>query len=327
MGNKKIGSINVKLSLTPLDQKLNLILKWLLLAAVLEIIVVLAALGWLLDFRIFNPLQKMTDSIFHIDSSNMESCLPLGSRRDEVWVLTQEFNSMLSRINSLVHNIKEMTDNIAHDLRSPITRIRGTAEVTLTTKSSLDDYMTMAAITIEECDSLLTIINAMLYISETDAGIDRIEKEPVDIIVIIRKACELLQPVASENKLKFAISLPEKCIVNGNLPMLQRMVANILDNAMKYTPAGGTITISAECGGGKVKVSITDTGIGIPEEDLPNIFKRFFRCEKSRTKTGIGLGLSLSAAIAKNHGGKIEVISTLGKGSTFTIKLPNSTTL
>jgi signal transduction histidine kinase len=216
-----------------------------------------------------------------------------------------------------------MSDNIAHDLKSPVTRIRGIAEVTLTTDPSLTSYENMAGSIIEECDRLLDLINTMLVISKTEAGVDRLNVEKLDLAEIVREACQIFQSSADDKNITLMCRPAEKLIVQGDKRMIQRMVANLLDNAIRYTPEQGSVDVTVlSPRPDQGSVIIKDTGIGISSEDLSHVFERFYRCEPSRSLAGTGLGLSLALAIAKAHGGNIDVRSTLGKGSTFTITLP-----
>jgi signal transduction histidine kinase len=235
------------------------------------------------------------------------------------------FNQMLDRIEKLVTEVKEMSDNIAHDLKSPITRIRGLAEVTLTTGKTPGDYENMTASTIEECDRLLDMINTMLLISKTESGVDKLAQDKMDLSEIARSACDLFGPMAEDNGVTLTCNTPHPSPLLGESRMIQRMLANLLDNAIKYTPSGGTVTVSVSENEKKdLVVTVRDTGIGISESDLPRIFDRFYRCDQSRSKPGIGLGLSLARAIARAHQGEITVTSCLNQGSTFAITLPKS---
>jgi len=233
------------------------------------------------------------------------------------------FNQMLDRIETLVTGIKEMSDNIAHDLKSPITRIRGIAEISLTSGSSLQEYESMAAGTIEECDRLLDMINTMLIISRTEAGVNQLDCQNLDIVRLVTDACEIFQAPAEAKGLVLECDCPEPISVYGDMRLIQRMVANLLDNAIKYTPADGRIDVTVSSGADDtVEIAVKDSGPGISGQDIDHIFERFYRCDPSRSQTGTGLGLSFARAVARAHNGEIAVSSTLGEGSRFTVTLP-----
>jgi signal transduction histidine kinase len=254
----------------------------------------------------------------------LEERVLIKSQGDEIDQLAQTFNQMLDRIQILVTEIKEMTDHIAHDLRSPLTRIRGHAEVTLTNSKSLTEYETMTADTIEECDRLLDMINTLLLISKTESGVDTITVEEVDLAVLVQEACELFLPTAEDKGLTLSCFVPEGYRLPGDTRMIQRLLSNLLDNAIKYTPSGGSVAVSLEEQEENLVIDVKDTGIGISPSDLPRIFERFYRCDQSRSFEGIGLGLSLARAIARAHGGDITVTSLPNQGSIFRIVLPKS---
>jgi heavy metal sensor kinase len=284
-----------------------------------------AGVGWFMARRAVSGVQAITRTAQEISGSALEKRVPAKTGGDEIDQLAMTFNQMLDRIQSLVTEIKEMSDSIAHDLRSPITRIRGAAEVTLATGRSMGDYESMAASTIEECDRLLDMINTMLMISKTEAGLDRPVLEEIDLAGLVRDACDLFEAMAEDKGLSLQCHAPEQGRVPGDSRMIQRMLANLLDNAIKYTPSGGTVSVTvSESGTTALIVTLKDTGIGISPKDLPRIFERFYRCDQSRSEPGIGLGLSLARAIARAHGGEIAVVSALNEGSSFTVTLPKS---
>ncbi|RPJ04685.1 MAG: hypothetical protein EHM36_09520 [Deltaproteobacteria bacterium] len=243
---------------------------------------------------------------------------------DEIDQLATTFNQMLDRIQTLLAEIKEMSENIAHDLRSPITRIRGIAEVTLTTARSTGEFESMAASTIEECDRLLDMINTMLMISKTESGIGKLSREEVDVASLVRDACELFEPMAEDKGVTLRCNAPERSLLIGDNRLIQRMLSNLIDNAIKYTPAGGSVTVFVSENESQVLLSVKDTGIGISPDELPRVFERFYRCDQSRSQSGIGLGLSLARAIAQAHSGDITATSVPNQGSTFTVTLPKS---
>jgi len=289
------------------------------------LLLVAAAVGWFMARRAVSGVEAVTRTARKISEGSLQERVPVKPTGDEIDQLATTFNQMLDRIQALVTEIKEMNDNIAHDLRSPIARIRGLAEVTLTTGKSPADFEVMTASTIEECDRLLDMINTMLAISKTEAGVEKLSHDKVDIATLIGNACELFEALAEEKNVALRCHAPEKTMVLGDARMLQRMLANLLDNAVKYTPPGGAVEISlSESEKKDVTIAIRDTGIGISEADLAHVFERFYRCDRSRSQPGTGLGLSLARAIARAHGGDIAVMSALDQGSTFTITLPKN---
>ena len=289
------------------------------------LILLAAGVGWFMARRAVSGIEAVTHTAQKISGGSLQERVPVKPRGDEIDQLATTFNQMVDRIQTLLTEIKEMSDNIAHDLRSPVTRIRGTAEVTLTTAKSLGDYENMAASTIEDCDRLLDMINTMLLISKTEAGVEKPSREEVDIAALIRQACEIFQPIAEDKNVRLSHRAAEKTLIFGDTRMLQRMLSNILDNGVKYTPSGGKIKVSlTESESRDLVISVNDTGVGISKADLPRIFERFYRCDQSRSQPGTGLGLSLARAIARAHGGDITVTSTVNQGSTFNITLPKA---
>ncbi|MDJ0667563.1 MAG: ATP-binding protein [Desulfobacterales bacterium] len=282
-----------------------------------------AAIGWFLARRALSGVGGIAAAARKISGGDLQTRAPISGRQDEIDQLAGTLNHMLDRIQTLVRGIGEMSDNIAHDLKSPVTRIRGLAEITLTTAQTDDDYQNMAANTIEECDRLLEMINAMLFISRTEAGVREVRPEAVDLNALVGDAVQLFETTAVDKHLALSFEAGPHARIRGDARMLQRMIANLLDNAIRYTPAGGQVTVTLHgAANDRVQVDFSDTGIGIAEDDRERIFERFYRCDPSRSESGSGLGLSLARAVARAHGGDITVKSTLGEGSIFSVRLP-----
>ena len=294
-------------------------------AVMIFLLVLAAALGWFMARRALAGVEAVTKTARLISQDALEQRVPVKARGDEIDQLATTFNSMLDRIERLITGMKEMSDNIAHDLKSPITRIRGIAEITLSTGKSLPEYESMAASIVEESDRLLGMINTMLVISKMEAGVGDMDSGDMDLAVIAGEACRLFEPIAEDRGIDLSCTLPPALAFTGDTGKIQRMISNLIDNAVKYTPRGGRVALSlAEEGNGTIRLSIEDTGIGIAEADLPHIFERFYRCDTSRSEEGTGLGLSLARAVARAHGGDIVAESTPGGGSVFTVTLPAS---
>jgi heavy metal sensor kinase len=290
----------------------------------LVMLVVSGLIGWFVARRALSGVQEITRTASEIAGGAFERRVALTSGGAELDQLALTFNAMLDRIQALMTGMKEVTDDIAHDLRSPIARIRGVAETCLVTAKTVDEYQALAAVTVEECDRLLEIINTMLDISEAEAGAAMLKMEALDVSRLVLDACALFQAVAEDKGVRLISEVGAACFFNGDLRRLQRMIANLLDNALKYTPAGGTVAVTLRCDDEWVALSIRDTGSGISQDDLSRIFERFYRCEESRSEPGAGLGLSLALAIARAHGGHIAVKSSLREGSDFVVRLPRS---
>jgi len=281
--------------------------------------------GWFMAKRALGSVEEVTRTARSICGGDLQQRVPVTGRAEEIDRLAVTFNEMLDRIQTLITEMKEMTENIAHDLRSPITRIRGVAEMALTTGKVMHEYEAAAANTVEECDRLLEMINTMLYISRAESRAERLSAEEVNIARVVHDACELFRPVAEDKGVSLIARADRDLLVRGELQDLQRMVANLIDNALNYTPAGGVVTVSAHQDGKAVLLRVEDTGIGIAPGEIPHIFRRFYRCDRSRSRPGVGLGLSLVQAIVQAHRGEISVSSVPNTGTTFTISLPGST--
>jgi signal transduction histidine kinase len=306
-------------SLEEVDEYLDVFFR-LFSILVISLIVVSTIIGWLLARRATIDMQEVTETAEQISRGAYDRRVKVKGRYREIERLSATFNRMLDRIQRLLNSMKEINDNIAHDLRSPLARIRGIAEMSLLKEKSIDAYREMAASTIEECDTLIGMINTMLDITEAEAGVNGVEAEEFELTALIQEACELFRPIAEEKKINLKTDLPESLTMISDRKKMQRIITNLLENAIKYTPKGGRVAVSAAARNGEVRIEFEDTGTGISENDLPHIFERFYRCDRSRSQGGVGLGLSLVKAYTESINGTVHVESTLNQGSRFELR-------
>jgi len=280
--------------------------------------------GWFMARRALSGVMQLTRTAEAVADGAMKERVPIKGRQDEIDRLAVMFNTMLDRINALIQGMKETNDSIAHDLRSPITRMRGIAEVALSNASSSEAHRILAGDVVEQCDRLLAMINTVLDISEAEAGVAKLVMEEVDVSEIVRDAAGLFLPLAEDKDINLEIQTSSGVKLYSDRRKLQRILGNILDNAIKFTPPGGVITISVSSEAKKIAIEVEDKGIGISEKDATQIFDKFFRADRSRSEPGSGLGLSLARAFASSLGGSLTVKSSLGHGSTFTVIIPRT---
>jgi heavy metal sensor kinase len=292
--------------------------------ALAAVLLLAGPIGWFMARRALRGVEQVTRTANDIIAGALDRRVPVGSQGDELDALARTFNTMLDRIQSLITGMRDMADNLAHDLRGPLARIRAAAEISLSSDHSNSAREGLAANTIEECDRLLELVNTTLDIAEADSGAAKLNLSSVDLGETVLDACELFQPVAEDKSVNLVSDVPAACRIEGDRHRLQRVIANLLDNAIKYTRAGGRINVALREHGGEARVTVTDTGVGMPAEELSRIFQRFYRCDQSRSQYGTGLGLSLALAFARAHGGNITVASTPGLGSTFCLTLPRA---
>ena len=243
------------------------------------------------------------------------------SRGDAVDELSGLFNTMLDRINGLMAAMGESIDNVAHDLRTPIARLRGIAERALQTGDPGEQKEALADC-LEEADKILSILNTLMDISEAEAGGLQLRREPVALRALLAEVVELYEDVADAKKVTVDVDPGDEAIVSGDRDRLRQVFANLLDNAIKYTPDGGQVAINVARDSDSAVVTVTDTGAGIATEHLPRIWERLYRADPSRSERGLGLGLSLVKAFVTAHGGTVEASSQPGHGSTFVVHLP-----
>jgi len=240
---------------------------------------------------------------------------------DAVDELSELFNTMLDRINGLIAAMGESIDNVAHDLRTPIARLRGIAERALQSGDPGEQKEALADC-LEEADRILSILNTLMDISEAENGVLQLRREPVALRALLAEVVELYEDVADAKKVPVSVAPGDEVVVSGARDRLRQVFANLLDNAIKYSPDGGPVRITVARDGDAAVITVVDSGTGIAAEHLPRIWERLYRADPSRTERGLGLGLSLVKAYVQAHGGTVDADSEPGRGSTFTVRLP-----
>lgn len=279
--------------------------------------------GQFLAGRTLRPIRHLIRTVGTVTATGQITArAPVGPTGDELDELARLFNQMLDRIAGLISGMRETLDYVAHDLRTPLTRMRGVAEEALQAPDQAGACQEALADCLEEAERLSTLITTLMDIAEAETGTMRLKLESVNLAPLLTEVIDLYRYVAEEKHIAITGSYPPELSVTADAARLRQALANLLDNAVKYTPAGGRIEVAASAQGREKLVVIRDTGVGISPEELPKIWDRLYRGDKSRSQRGLGLGLSLVRAIIQAHGGRVEVASEVGAGSLFRVYLP-----
>jgi signal transduction histidine kinase len=289
----------------------------------LSIVVIALTGGWLATQSALRPIRQLATAVRRVISTGqIDQRVPVGPHDDEIDELTRLFNEMLEKIEGLVTGMHGALDNVSHDLRTPLTRLRGTAEMALAGQAGAEGYREALADCVEETDRVLVMLNTLMDISEAESGAMPLHREAVRLADIAARAVDLYRDVAEAKGVTIEVKTADDAVVSADRVRLEQVAANLLDNAVKYTPAGGHVTVAVLSDGGRRGVlRVRDSGIGIPADELPHIFERLYRGDVSRTERGLGLGLSLVKAVVEAHGGIVTVESKPGQGSSFTVVL------
>lgn len=280
-------------------------------------------LGWLMARIYFSPVRQTMSRIREILSSgNSRLRIPLKSRRPDVQECVGLVNQMLERNSYLAQQLASTFDNVAHDLRTPVTRLRTAAEVALQDSRDLDACREALADCLEESERVLQILNTLMDVAEAETGSVRLKIKDESIFEILEEVIDMYAEVAEEKEVKVSNMVPRSICCPLDRIRIQQAFANLLDNAIKYNQKGGWVKFHAEDKGGEIVVSVSDSGSGIATGELEKIWERLYRSDRSRTERGLGLGLSFVKAIVEAHKGTVWAESCLGEGSTFYVKLP-----
>jgi len=279
--------------------------------------------GQFLAFRALRPIRQLIHTVRAITATGkIDSRVPTRQTGDELDELVILFNQMLGQIEVLINGMKDTLDNVAHDLRTPMTRLRGMAEMALQGKQTPENCREALADCLEESERVLKMLNTLMDISEAETGALKLKLEPVNISELLENVVELYRYVAEDKQLVVHTAYPRELYVTADRHRLLQALANLLDNALKYSPSGGRVEVEADAYPQEVVINIKDSGPGIPPEEIPKIWERLYRGDQSRSQRGLGLGLSLVKAIVAAHRGHVEVVSQPGVGSCFSVHLP-----
>lgn len=292
------------------------------LIAIIPIILFAYIGGVFIADRALNPLRQLIKTLNSIIASGRVDERVSVEHGDRLYdELTILFNTMLDKIENLIKGMRNILDNVAHDLRTPITRLRGTAEMALQSEVK-EDLKEALSDSMEESERILITLNTLMDVSEAETGAIKLNPTEINIAPVIDEIVDLYDYVAEVKEIKINSKYPDELYIIADKNWIRQVIANLVDNAIKYTPSGGKVDIESTKTDNEVVISVTDTGVGIPNEELQNIWERLYRGDKSRSERGLGLGLSLVKAIVGAHNGHVEVTSKPGSGSRFSVYLP-----
>jgi heavy metal sensor kinase len=287
-----------------------------------------AMLAYWLARHALAPIDRLRRETDAISAERLDERLSTSNPHDELGLLTRTINAMIARLERAFAEIRRFTADASHELRTPLTALRTEVEVALSRHLSGGEQQQLLTSLLEELGRLSRLTDQLLTLSRRDAGVEQFELTPVDLHAVVASVVDTLQPLAATKELQVKLRCAEEAsiFVAGDEGRLRQVFINLLDNAFKYTPEGGSVSIYIARQDGSGTVTVTDTGIGIAQEHLPRVFERFYRLDKARTRAagGTGLGLSIARSIVTAHGGTIEIASSLGKGSTCTVTLPEA---
>lgn len=279
--------------------------------------------GTFITYRHLSPVRQLIKTMNRILAhGELGQRAYRGRSINELNALVDIFNDLLDRNQSLVLTMRDSLDHIAHDLRTPVSRFRITAERALQTESSPLQLREALADCVEESEYLEQLLTVLLNVSEAKAGVMKLQKETFAVKSLLVDVADLYEFVAEDKNINLRIACPDDLTLHADRTRMAQVVANLLDNAAKYSQAGTTVELTAKQEGGRVILGVQDQGIGISAADIPHVWKRLYRADPSRSTPGMGLGLSLVKAVVELHGGAVDVVSKPDRGTTFLLKLP-----
>lgn len=280
--------------------------------------------GFLLARKSLAPVVAMSNQAERISANNLHERLPGSNERDELGRLATVFNELLSRLDHSFENMRAFIADASHELRTPLSIIRGEADVALSQDRKACEYREALGIIQDEARQLSRLVDDMLELARADAGQRCLRAEEFYLNDLVEESCRAAQVLATQNGISLSVMTHSDLIFRGDEGLLRRMMLNLLDNAIKFTPSGGSVSVNLIREETRVKIVVSDTGIGIPAESTARIFERFYRINKARSRAdgGSGLGLAIVRWAVEAHNGSINLTSQIGQGSTFTVTLP-----
>lgn len=273
------------------------------------------------------PVQSMTETVKRVRSSTLGERIAMAEMPSELSVLAETFNEMLERLEEAFARLFRFSSDLAHELRTPIGNIRGELEVALTRARTPSEYREVAQSSLEECQKLSRLIDRLLFLARSEHPETNIQKEKLDVDRELQKVFDFYEPAATEQAVQLKLQMPSELVGNVDRTLFQIAVGNLVDNAVRHTPPGGLVTVTASADLESLIIHVCDTGVGIAPEHLPYVFDRFYRADSARShdRNGAGLGLALVQTIARLHKGNASIESALGEGTAVTLTFPTTT--
>lgn len=297
----------------------------LLFISIPSLLLCAAAGGYWISTRALAPVDQIAQTARTISAQNLSSRLVVPKTGDELQRLSETLNGMLERLEAAFKKITQFTADASHELRTPVAVMRTRAELSLRKARSAEEYRDVIAEVLTELEKTSGLIEQLMFLARADSGTETLHFAPTNVSEVLREACHQGSALAEAKQIGFQERISgDSMWIQGDATSLRRLFLILIDNAVKYTPANGQVEVSLQRNDGYAVAQVRDTGIGIAEADLPNVFERFYRADKARTREsgGVGLGLSIGRWITEVHAGTIEVHSAPGRGSMFQIRLP-----
>lgn len=323
----EVGTVQIGLPLDEFEEMQRDFI-WTTVLGTPLLLLIASATGYWMSGRVLRPVARITSTAQRITSQNLSERLPFTVAGDELDRLSEVLNEMLAGLESAFRRVTQFTADASHELRTPLAIIRTTAELIRTRTRTLAEHDRAWASVLAQTERMSQLVEDLLTLTRADARSNGLYLEPVDLRSVVTAACDDMQVLAYSKNVQLKVACDASAMTLGDTEALRRVLSILLDNAIKATPAGGSIDVclmaAADPGTCRAQIIVKDTGVGIPPEDLPHIFDRFYRVSKDRSREtgGAGLGLAIAHWVVAQHGGMIQAESQLGGGTTFRVLLP-----